>query len=133
MRTGVLAGDEPPEVIEVVEDGVKYGVDVRVGHKTGFYVDQRESRLAAQKLAAAFLKETGRPMRALNCFCYTGGFSLALVKGGAAHVVSVDSSAEALAQAKRNAEMNEFSDDRLSWVEADDYEAHRKMRDAGQT
>lgn len=133
MRTGVLAGDEPPEVIEVVEDGVKYGVDVRVGHKTGFYVDQRESRLAAQKLAAAFLKETGRPMRALNCFCYTGGFSLALVKGGAAHVVSVDSSAEALAQAKRNAEMNGFSDDRLSWVEDDVFEALRKMRDAGET
>ena len=132
VRTGVLAGDEPPEVIEVVEDGVKYGVDVRVGHKTGFYVDQRESRLAAQKLAAAFLKETGRPMRALNCFCYTGGFSLALVKGGAAHVVSVDSSAEALAQAKRNAEMNGFSDDRLSWVEDDVFEALRKMRDAGE-
>ena len=53
-HVGVLAGEEPPAIIEVVEDGVKYGVDVRVGHKTGFYVDQRESRLAAQNIARAF-------------------------------------------------------------------------------
>ena len=107
----MLAGEEPPAIIEVVEDGVKYGVDVRVGHKTGFYVDQRESRLAAQNIARAFKKETGRGLRALNCFCYTGGFSLALAAGGAEEVVSVDSSAEALARAQANAELNGFAPD----------------------
>ena len=75
IRSELLRGEEPPAAIEVVEDGVRYGVDVRVGHKTGFYVDQRESRLTAQKVAEEFRRVHGRGMRALNCFCYTGGFS----------------------------------------------------------
>ena len=132
VRTGVLAGAEPPELIEVVEDGVKYGVNVRLGHKTGFYVDQRESRLAAQQLARDFEKTHGRKMRALNCFCYTGGFSLALALGGAAEVVSVDSSAEALAQAQRNAEMNGFSPELMKWVEADVFAFLREAREKGE-
>ncbi len=132
VRTGVLAGAEPPELIEVVEDGVKYGVNVRLGHKTGFYVDQRESRLAAQQLARDFEKTHGRKMRALNCFCYTGGFSLALALGGAAEVVSVDSSAEALAQARRNAEMNGFADEQMKWVEADVFAFLREAREKGE-
>lgn len=68
IRSELLRGEEPPAAIEVVEDGVRYGVDVRVGHKTGFYVDQRESRLTAQKVAEEFRRVHGRGMRALNCF-----------------------------------------------------------------
>ena len=71
-------------------------------------------------------------MRALNCFCYTGGFSLALAKGGAAEVISIDSSAEALAMAKRNAHRNNFTEETLKWVEANVFEELRKMRDAGE-
>ena len=74
VRSELLAGENPPEAIEVVEDGVRYGVDCRIGHKTGFYIDQRESRLAAQAAAEEFRRIHGRGMRALNCFCYTGGF-----------------------------------------------------------
>lgn len=132
MRTGVLAGEEAPEKIEVVEDGVKYEVDVRKGHKTGFYVDQRESRLAAQLLAQRFREQTGRGLKALNCFCYTGGFSLALMKGGAESVVSVDSSAEALSEARANAALNGF-DHGMDWVEADVFEYLRKARESGET
>lgn len=132
-HVGVLAGEEPPAIIEVVEDGVKYGVDVRVGHKTGFYVDQRESRLAAQNIARAFKKETGRGLRALNCFCYTGGFSLALAAGGAEEVVSVDSSAEALARAQANAELNGFAPDVCKWQQADVFDYLRRAREAGDT
>ena len=132
-RVGCLVGEDAPAMIEVVEDGVKYGVDVRVGHKTGFYVDQRESRLAAQKLARKFRERHGRGMRALNCFCYTGGFSLALMAGGADEVVSVDSSADALAQARKNAQMNGFDDGRMKWVEADVFDYLRKAREAGET
>lgn len=132
-RVGVLAGDEPPQLIDIVEDGVRYGVDVRRGHKTGFYIDQRESRLAAQRIAADFLERTGRGLRALNCFCYTGGFSLALMKGGAKKVVSVDSSAEALARARANAAMNGFDDERMRWVEDDVFGFLRRMRDAGES
>ncbi len=133
VHVGVLAGKEPPALIEVVEDGVKYGVDVRVGHKTGFYVDQRESRLAAQRIAEEFRRQTGRGLRALNCFCYTGGFSLALVKGGADEVVSVDSSAEALVRAKANAALNGFDDERMIWKEADVFEFLRQQRQEGET
>ena len=132
-HVGVLAGAEAPQLIDIVEDGVRYGVDVRVGHKTGFYIDQRESRFAAQKIAADFLERTGRGLRALNCFCYTGGFSLALMKGGAQEVVSVDSSAEALARARANAAMNGFDDARMQWVEADVFGYLRQLREAGES
>lgn len=132
IRSECLAGEEPPATIEVEEDGVRYGVDVRVGHKTGFYVDQRESRLAAQRAAEEFRRIHGRGMRALNCFCYTGGFSLALLKGGADEVVSVDSSEEALAMARANAERNGFGEDRAKWVCDDVFACLRRLREAGE-
>ncbi len=131
LRVGALAGIEPPEKIEVVEDGVKYGVDVRVGHKTGFYIDQRESRLAAQRIAAEFREKNGRGLRALNCFCYTGGFSLALVAGGADAVDSVDSSAEALSQAKDNVALNGFSEEKFHWYQEDVFEFLKKANATG--
>ena len=130
-RSELLAGDNPPEAIEVVEDGVRYGVDCRIGHKTGFYIDQRESRHAAQQAAAEFRRIHGRGMRALNCFCYTGGFSLALLKGGADEVVSVDSSEEALQMAKANADRNGFSG-KAEWVCEDVFACLRRLRDAGE-
>ncbi len=131
VRSELLAGEEPPAVIEVEEDGVRYGVDVRVGHKTGFYVDQRESRLAAQRAAEEFRRIHGRGLRALNCFCYTGGFSLALLKGGADEVVSVDSSEEALAMARANVERNDFAG-RAEWLCEDVFACLRRLRDAGE-
>ncbi len=133
LNNGLLWGEEPPEAVEVVEDGVRYGIDVRNGHKTGFYVDQRESRLTAQKAAEAFRKKHGRGMRALNCFSYTGGFSLALLKGGADEVISVDSSQDALDMAKRNAERNGFGEDKAKFVCEDVFQYLRRMRDAGET
>lgn len=96
-------------------------------------MDQRESRLAAQKLAEDFRRRNGRGLRALNCFCYTGGFSLALLKGGAAEVVSVDSSKEALDMAAANAERNGFEAERAKFVCADVFEYLRTLRDAGET
>ena len=131
IRSECLCGEEPPEEIEVVEDGVRYGVNVRVGHKTGFYVDQRESRLAAQKLAEAFRAEHGRGLRALNCFSYTGGFSLALLKGGADEVISVDSSQEAIEMAKRNLRRNDFDESRAKFVCEDVFSYLRTLREAG--
>ncbi len=132
LRSELLRGEEPPEAIEVTEDGVRYGVDVRIGHKTGFYVDQRESRLTAQKAAEEFRRVHGRGMRALNCFCYTGGFSLALLKGGAAEVISVDSSQDALDMAKANAERNGFDGEHAKFVCEDVFTYLRKLRDAGE-
>lgn len=132
LMSGLMRGEEPPEAIEVVEDGVKYGIDVRSGHKTGFYIDQRESRLTAQQVAEEFRRTHGRGLRALNCFCYTGGFSLALLKGGAEEVVSVDSSADALEMAKANSERNGFSADRHHFVCEDVFKYLRTCIEQGE-
>ena len=131
-RKEVLEGEEPPQEIEIVEDGIKYGVDVRMGHKTGFYVDQRDNRALARRLAEEFKRVHGRGMRALNCFCYTGGFSLALKAGGAEEVVSIDSSADALQMAQENAKRNGFDDGSMKWIEANVFEALREFRDRGE-
>ncbi len=91
----VLWGAEPPERIPIDEHGVKMLVDVRRGQKTGTFLDQRENRRMVRELAC------GRAV-ALNCFSYTGGFSLAAALGGAKHVVSVDVDADAIALARDN-------------------------------
>ncbi len=123
-RFETVAGTEPPERIEIEENGLRYLVDVRKGHKTGFYLDQREARGTVGELAA------GRSV--LNCFCYTGGFGHAAAKGGAAHVVQVDVSADALALGARIAALNGLSD-REEFVEADVFAYLRTCRDAGRT
>ncbi len=96
---GALIGDAPPELLEITENGVKFLVDVRHGHKTGFYLDQRENR----KLVAELVKPG---FEVLNCFAYTGGFGAAVLKHGAGSVVNVDSSAPALNLAERNFKLN---------------------------
>ncbi|HAW45052.1 MAG TPA: 23S rRNA (cytosine(1962)-C(5))-methyltransferase RlmI [Sutterella sp.] len=130
-RTGVLWGEEPPEKIEIVENDIAYGIDVRKGHKTGFYIDQRESRFFARGVAEAFVANTGRAPRALNCFCYTGGFSLALIKGGATEVIGVDSSAEALTNAQQNATRNAMQD-KAVFVEDDVFAYLKRAKAEGE-
>ena len=118
-----LAGGEPPELVEIDEGGVRLLVDVRRGHKTGFYLDQREAREAVGSFA--------RGRTVLNCFCFTGGFGLHAAKGGASHVTQVDVSADALALARRNAELNSVPDGAMDFVEADVFKYLRTCRDAG--
>ncbi|MEI3038855.1 MAG: class I SAM-dependent rRNA methyltransferase [Victivallales bacterium] len=125
-RTGHLGGEELPETIEFMENGIRYRMNPRTGHKTGFYLDQRMSRRAVMEAA-----KTARNV--LNCFCYTGGFGLAAVKGGAAHVLNVDSSASALELARTNAELNGFSPEQFETQEADVFQFLRKCRDAGRS
>lgn len=123
--TGVLAGDEPPELLLVQEHGVRYQVDVRRGHKTGFYIDQRDNRQRIARHAA------GRDV--LNCFCYTGGFSLAALQGGAASVLSIDSSGEALAHAQANVLANGFDPARAQWRDADAFKTLRALHQEGRS
>ncbi len=117
-RVGTLGGVEPPDTIEIHEDGARYLVDVRSGHKTGLYLDQRESRVAVARLAG------GR--RVLNTFCYTGAFSVVAARGGSGEVVSVDSSGPALAMAERNLRLNDCPNGEL--VEADVFADLRRLR-----
>ena len=112
-----------PEALTIVEHGVRMQVDVVGGHKTGFYLDQRDNRRLTRDLAA------GR--RVLNCFCYTGGFSLQALAGGADAVLSIDSSAPALAIAAANLALNPQLDARRAeWREADVFAALRALREA---
>ncbi len=118
----LLAGEESPELIEITEGPMKLFVDPRKGHKTGFYLDQREARAAVGSLAH------GRDV--LNCFSYTGGFGLAAAAGGATQVTQVDISADALALAKKNAALN-FNENSIHFTEADVFKYLRTCRDAG--
>ena len=95
---GVLIGKEPPEAVEIQENGLLFGVDIKSGQKTGFFLDQRESREVVRGLSAG--------KRVLNCFAYTGGFSIYAAKGGAKEVVSVESSESAVALGRKNFQRN---------------------------
>lgn len=131
--SGTVRGAEPPEWVEVREFGLRYQVDVRRGHKTGFYIDQRDNRRLTHDLATRLATGSGRAPRTLNCFCYTGGFSLAAHRGGAGETWSIDSSADALAVARSQWALNGFAPERARWQEADVFEALRALRDDGET
>ena len=125
LRVGTLHG-APPGSVVITEHGVRLLVDLVGGHKTGFYLDQRDNRLLTRGLAA------GR--RVLNCFCYTGGFSLQALAGGAREVLSVDSSGPALAAAQASLALNDGLDaSRAHWRDADVFELLRELRTAGET
>ncbi|MET1280742.1 class I SAM-dependent methyltransferase [Vibrio navarrensis] len=123
--TGVLHGEMPPKSVVIEENGVKISVDIVGGHKTGFYLDQRDSRQQAMK----YVKDK----EVLNCFSYTGGFGLYALKGGAKRVINADVSQPALDTAKFNAELNEFdiSKKRAVFLNADVFKLLREYRDQG--
>ncbi len=123
-RSGILRGKLPAPLI-IREHGLKFYVDVEKGQKTGFYLDQRDNRRRVGELA--------NDKDVLNCFCYSGGFSLSALQGGARSVLSVDSSAEALALARENLTLNNLATDRAEWLEADVFKSLRLMRDQGKS
>jgi 23S rRNA (cytosine1962-C5)-methyltransferase len=122
-RTGVLAG-QPAEVTLIRENGLTFRVDIHNGHKTGFYLDQRLNRRHLQALVQ------GRDV--LNCFCYTGAFTVYALAGGARHVLSVDSSADALALGRQNLSLNNLAEEKADWLEGDVFKVLRLFRDQNQ-
>ncbi len=125
--TGVLWGVEPPEAVIIEENGLKLEVDIKSGHKTGFYLDQRDSRAA--------LKRFSKNKTVLNCFSYTGTFGLYALQGGCEKVINVDVSQPALDTAKRNVELN-FDKEQLDltkaeFVKQDVFKLLRQYRDEG--
>lgn len=117
---GLLKGREPDEYIRIQENGLNYLIDIRHGHKTGFYLDQRDNR--------AFLSSRSKDAEVLNCFSYTGAFGLSALAGGASRVINIDSSAPALQLATLNARENGFSADRFITDEADVFTRMREMQ-----
>ncbi|MBI1887218.1 MAG: class I SAM-dependent methyltransferase [Nitrosomonadales bacterium] len=124
QRNGVLRG-ALPESVEVVEHGLRFKVDVAAGQKTGFFLDQRDNRALTETLA--------RDRDVLNCFCYTGGFSLYALRGGAKSMLSIDASGDALRIAAENLAANNLDASRAEWSEADVFQALRKLRDQGRS
>jgi 23S rRNA (cytosine1962-C5)-methyltransferase len=123
---GWLRGEGPTE-LAISEHGWHFGLDIATGHKTGFYLDQRDSR----RLFADWVQRTGA-RRVLNCFCYTGGFTVAALAGGAQHVTSIDSSGPALERARANVARNGFDEAQVAFVDADVNESLRRFIAAGE-
>lgn len=120
--TGVLAGQPPPAEVVIDEYACRFAVDVRGGHKTGFYLDQRDNRRRVGEMAG------GREV--LNCFAYTGGFAVWALKGGAVSVTNVESSAAALELASQNIALNGLDASQVENVAGDVFHVLRQYRDA---
>jgi 23S rRNA (cytosine1962-C5)-methyltransferase len=120
-QSGILSGAMPPDLVEIREGGNRFFVDVRHGHKTGFYLDQRDNRDAVTPYA------TGAEV--LNCFSYTGGFGVAALKAGAISLVNVDASAEALSLARHNIEANVPEATGVQYLLGDVFTVLREYRD----
>jgi 23S rRNA (cytosine1962-C5)-methyltransferase len=121
---GILAGAQPPALVEVVENGIRYGINIAEGQKSGFYCDQRDNR----RIVASYAK--GKDV--LDSFCYTGGFTLNAFKQGAQSVTSVDSSALAIETLKSNLELNGFAGADHRSVQSDVNKQLRKFREDGE-
>lgn len=124
IRTGTVYGEVPDTVI-INENGILFPIDVKNGHKTGYYLDQRNARKRIGELSY------GKKM--LNCFCYTGGFGLYALRGGCEKVYQVDVSKDALKLAKEAIMLNKLPTARATHVEADVFAYLRKMRDKAET
>jgi 23S rRNA (cytosine1962-C5)-methyltransferase len=118
---GVLTGKEPPDLVEIQEGMCRFYVDVKNGHKTGFYLDQRDNR--------AILAKYAQGKEVLNCFSYTGGFGIVALKSGAEKVINIDSSASALGIAEKNLELNNLDPSRSQLIEGDVFTLLRGCRD----
>lgn len=119
--TGSLRGELHTSRFTIQEHGLKFNVDVQHGHKTGFYLDQRENRRRVGELS--------KDRDVLNCFCYTGGFSIHALANGAKSVLSVDSSADALTLLEENLKLNNLPAERHTSMEGDVFQLLRRFRD----
>ncbi|MFN2284380.1 MAG: class I SAM-dependent rRNA methyltransferase [Anaerolineae bacterium] len=126
-REGLISGAEPPENIEILENGLRFGVDVRHGHKTGFYLDQRDNRALVREAVAHFNATHFNAPTVLNTFAYTGGFAVYALAGGASSVTNVDTSAEALRVGRENLARNGFEEANTEDIEGDAFTVLREL------
>ena len=120
-KVGLLRGSILHDPLTITENALEFKVNFQSGHKTGLYLDQRKNRLRVRELA--------KDKDVLDCFCYTGGFTVNALAGGAKSVLSVDSSADALELCKENIALNDLPVDRYTALEGDVFQLLRKFRD----
>ncbi len=126
-ETGLLWGDEPPDYIEIEENTLRFPVDIRNGHKTGFYLDQRENRGWLHDLLYFDTDEQQEDeRRVLNVFSYTGGFGLYALAAGVPEVINVDSSAPSLEIAEQTVETNDYPLEQVQFIVGDAFEVLRE-------
>jgi len=124
IENGLLWGENPPEFLEVKENGITYNINIAEGQKSGFYCDQRDNR----KILATYTK--GK--KVLDCFSYSGGFSLNSLANGAESITSVDSSALAVETLKQNVELNNFDTTKVTAIQSDVNKQLRAFKESGE-
>jgi len=118
---GILSGDAPPEYVEVRENGIKYLINISEGQKSGFFCDQRNNR--------EIVAEHSAGKRVLDCFSYSGGFSLNALNSGASAVISIDSSVLAIETLNKNIELNGFDKSKQQSIQSDVNKQLRNLRE----
>ncbi len=124
-RTGPVCGDFVNDLVTINENGLQFYVDIKQGHKTGFYLDQRENRSYMARYASG--------QEILNCFSYTGAFAVYGLSHGARSVLSIDSSEDALKLGSENIRLNHLPADRCEWLQGDVFRMLRLFRDQART
>ncbi|WP_421942053.1 class I SAM-dependent rRNA methyltransferase [Pedobacter sp.] len=125
IENGLLWGENPPEFLEVKENGIIYHINIAEGQKSGFYCDQRDNR----KILASYTTDK----KVLDCFSYSGGFSLNSLANQAKHVTSVDSSALAIETLKQNIVLNHFDNEKVTTIQSDVNKQLRAFAAAGES
>ena len=122
-QNGILWGEEPPDRLKIYESNIRFWVDIKRGQKTGFYLDQRDNRRA--------IVEYSKGMDILNCFSYSGGFGIYALKAGAARVINIDSSSEALELAEENLYINSLPLSSTENIRGNAFDILRDLRFSG--
>jgi 23S rRNA (cytosine1962-C5)-methyltransferase len=125
QTAGLLRGTKLDSPFMIEENSLTFQVDLQAGQKTGFYLDQRENRKCVRGLA--------KDREILDCFCYSGGFTVNALAGGAKSILAVDSSADALALGRENLSLSALESNAVEWVEGDVFRFLRGLRDAGRS
>lgn len=124
-ETGLLYGSDIPDRIEITENGLKFFVDIKTGHKTGFYLDQKDNRL----LLSLFVKNK----TVLNCFSYSGAFTVYALKNNAKEVTNIETSSTALELLNKNIQLNKLEINNNKNINEDVFKVLRKFRDEGKS
>lgn len=124
LTSGIIKGNSFENPVMIIENGIKHQVDIVHGHKTGFYLDQRDNRFLVRQIS--------KDKSVLDCFSYTGGFAINSLVGGAKNITLVDSSSEALRYARENILINGLNLDQVNLMEQDVFKFLRTLRDKGE-